>query len=151
LFAELFELDQQGRALAQRCDPSVASAVKSSIERTAIGGGVAAQLLALDRSLFEPEGGPAPQGPRGYVRNADQRAVINWVSARVPRTDKRTEAGNLQALILLLCRRQTVLRRIRRDIQLQGWLKSWLYVHVPLTLATLAALAVHILTSFMYW
>jgi hypothetical protein len=151
LFAELFELDQQGRALAQRCDPSVASAVKGSIERTAIGGGVAAQLLALDRSLFEPEGGPAPEGRRGYVRNADQRAVINWVSARVPRTDKRTEAGNLQALILLLCRRQTVLRRIRRDIQLQGWLKIWLYVHVPLTLATLAALAVHILTSFMYW
>jgi hypothetical protein len=44
-----------------------------------------------------------------------------------------------------------VLRRIRRDIQLQGWLKAWLYVHVPLTFATIVALLVHILTSFLYW
>jgi hypothetical protein len=69
----------------------------------------------------------------------------------VPRADKSIEAGNLQALVLLLCRRQTVLRRIRRDIQLQGWLKVWLYVHVPLTIATLGALVVHIVTSFLYW
>jgi hypothetical protein len=33
----------------------------------------------------------------------------------------------------------------------QGWLRLWLYVHVPLTLALLAALIAHILTTFMYW
>ena len=151
LFAELFELDKQGRVLGQRCDPRIAVAVKSSIERTTIGGGVLAQLLAIDRSLFEPGESAAPGGKPGLTRNADQRAVINWVSRRVPRADKGAEAGNLQALVLLLCRRQTVLRRIRRDIQLQGWLKVWLYLHVPLTIATLAALTVHILTSFLYW
>lgn len=32
LFAELFELDKQGRALGQRCDPRVAAVVKSGIE-----------------------------------------------------------------------------------------------------------------------
>jgi hypothetical protein len=54
-------------------------------------------------------------------------------------------------LIVLLCRRQAVLRRIRRDIQLQGWLRLWLYIHVPLTFALLAALIVHIMSTFMYW
>jgi hypothetical protein len=151
LFAELVELDKQGRALAQRCDPRVAAAVKSGIERTTIGGGVVTQLLALDRSLFEPADATTATGNAGLARNADQRAVINWVARRVPRADKSIEAGNLQALVLLLCRRQTVLRRIRRDIQLQGWLKVWLYVHVPLTIATLGALVVHIVTSFLYW
>jgi hypothetical protein len=151
LFAELFELDKQGRVLGQRCDPRIAVAVRSSIERTTIGGGALAQLLAIDRSLFEPGEPTEPGGKSGLTRNADQRAVIDWVSGRVPRADKGAEAGNLQALVLLLCRRQTVLRRIRRDIQLQGWLKLWLYVHVPLTIATLAALTVHILTSFLYW
>jgi len=151
LFAELFELDKQGRVLGQRCDPRVAAAVKSSIERTTIGGGAAAQLLGIDRSLFEPAEAAAERGEAGLARNADQRAVIAWVASRVPRADKSAEAANLQALVLLLCRRQTVLRRIRRDIMLQGWLKVWLYIHVPLTIATLAALTVHILTSFLYW
>lgn len=147
LFAELFELDKQGREVAQRCDPRIAAAVKSSIERTTIGGGVFAQLLATDRSWYEPADGVGS----AHIRNPDQRAVIELIGARVPRADKPAEAANLQLLLLLLCRRQAVLRRIRRDIQLQGWLKIWLYVHVPLTLATVAALIVHILTSFLYW
>jgi len=48
-------------------------------------------------------------------------------------------------------RRQAVLRRIRRDIQMQGWLRIWLYGHVPLTFAALVGLIVHILTTFLYW
>jgi hypothetical protein len=44
-----------------------------------------------------------------------------------------------------------VLRRLRSDIRLQGWLKAWLYLHVPLTVGTLAALVVHILSTFIYW
>jgi hypothetical protein len=151
LFAELFDLDKQGRTLAQRCDPRIAAAVKSSIERTTIGGGVLRQLFAIDRSLYEPAESATAGGTPGLMRNIDQRAVINLVAGRVARADRRTEPANLQALVLILCRRQTVLRRIRRDIQLQGWMKVWLYVHVPLTIATLAALIVHILTSFLYW
>ena len=149
LFAELFELDRQGRELAQKCDPRIGAAVKSAIERTTLGGGLLAQLFALDRSLYERdagEGGASTLGP-----NADQQPVIDYVAGRVPRADRRTEAANLQALVLLLCRRQTVLRRIRRDIRLQGWLKIWLYIHVPLTFATLVALIIHVLTSFLYW
>ena len=85
------------------------------------------------------------------VTNSDQQAVINYVARRVPQGAKRTEVANLQALIVLLSRRQTVLRRIRRDIQLQAWLQLWLYAHVPLSVALIAALLVHILSTFMYW
>ena len=50
-----------------------------------------------------------------------------------------------------LCRRQAVLRRIRRDIRLRGWLKIWLYFHIPVTFALLFALVLHILSTFVYW
>jgi hypothetical protein len=151
LFAELFELDRTGRDLAKACDPGVNIAVRSSIERTMIGGGVWRQLLGVDRSLFMRTDAVADAGGATLVSNADQQAVIDQVAQRLPQAARRTEAGNLQALIVLLCRRQAVLRRIRRDIQLQGWLRLWLYVHVPLTFALLAALIVHILSTFMYW
>jgi hypothetical protein len=44
-----------------------------------------------------------------------------------------------------------ILRRIRRDIRLTGWLRLWLYVHVPLSIALLGALSAHILVTFVYW
>jgi hypothetical protein len=51
----------------------------------------------------------------------------------------------------VLCRRQAVLRRLREEIRLQGWLNAWLYLHVPLTIATLVALIIHVLVTFIYW
>lgn len=144
LFAELFELDKQARTLTQKCPPDVGIAVNSSIERTTLGGGVYAQLFSGDESFFV-RGAGAP------VQNADQRAVIDFVAERLPRAQKGAEAANLQQLIVLLCRRQAVLRRIRRDIRLRGWLKIWLYFHIPVTFALLIALILHILSTFVYW
>ena len=144
LFAELFELDRQARSFAGRCAPEVAVAVDSSIERTSLGGGVHAQLFSADHSFFvRGEGAP--------VANADQQGVIDFVAARLPRAEKGAETANLQQLVVLLCRRQAVLRRIRRDIRLRGWLKIWLYFHVPMTIALLVALVLHILSTFLYW
>ena len=150
LFAELLELNKQGLEIAGRCDPNVNAAVKSAIERTAIGGGALAQLFGRDRSFYISADGE-PGRKSNLSVNPDQQPVIDYVADRVPRAEKRTEAANLQALLLVLCERQKTLRRIRRDVQMQGMVSIWLYVHVPLTLALIAALIVHILTSFMYW
>jgi hypothetical protein len=144
LFAELFELDRGARSVATRCAPDIAIAVDSGIERTTLGGGIYSQLFGRDDSYFiRGEGAP--------VSNIDQQPVIDFVGARLPRAAKGMEAANLQQLIVLLCRRQAVLRRIRRDIRLYGWLKIWLYFHVPVTIALLIALVVHILVTFFYW
>jgi hypothetical protein len=149
LFAELYKLDNKGRELALVCDPSVNVAVKSSIERTTIGGGVYQQLFGIDRSWFLRA--DAAGTGSALVSNVDQQVVIDFVAERVSRAAKRGEPARLQALITVLCRRQAVLRRTRRDIRLSAWLRLWLYIHVPLTFALIAALVVHILTSFMYW
>jgi hypothetical protein len=151
MFAELFELDQQARSLSQDCDAETASVVQSSIERTVVGGGVCAQLMGLDRSLFEDPGLRSAGRSTGLRRNVNQVAVLAYVSNRLPRAYRQSEAAALQRLIVTLSRRQSVLRRIRRDVQLQGWLKIWLYAHIPLTVAALGTLFVHILTTFLDW
>jgi hypothetical protein len=144
LFAELFELDRNTRSIASRCAPDISIAVDSSIERTTLGGGIYSQLFSRDESYFiRGEGKP--------VRNTDQQKVVDFVGARLPRAAKGAEAANLQQLIVLLCRRQAVLRRIRRDIRLYGWLKIWLFFHVPVTIALLVALVLHIVVTFFYW
>jgi len=149
MFAELFELDQQARHLSQECDSETAAVVQSSIERTVVGGGVWAQLMRLDRSLFEDPGLQSTGRSTGLRRNVNQEAALAYVSSRLPSAYRQSEAAALQQLVVTLSRRQSVLHRIRRDVQLQGWLKIWLYAHIPLTVAALGTLFVHILTTFL--
>jgi hypothetical protein len=147
LFAELFELDSQARALSQQCAAPVAVAVDSSIERTTLGGGAWAQLFSRDHSFFVKGDGASSV----LAGNIDQQGVIDFVAERLPRAEKGTEAARLQQLIVMLCRRQAVLRRIRRDIRLHGWLQIWLYLHIPFTVALLITLTLHIVITFFYW
>ena len=51
----------------------------------------------------------------------------------------------------LLRRRRSLLERLRRHLKLKALLEVWLYVHVPATVALLAALFAHILSVFFYW
>ncbi|MCX7864315.1 MAG: hypothetical protein N2423_04650, partial [Novosphingobium sp.] len=51
----------------------------------------------------------------------------------------------------LMIRRKAQLDRLRRHMRLRGMLEVWLYVHVPATIALLAALLAHILSVFYYW
>ncbi len=148
LFSELFDLGKQIRSVAERCLPAVQSAVDSSIERTTIGGGAWAQLWSRDHSCFvRPD--KADLSPV-LATNRDQQAVVDFVAARIPRADRSEETARLQQLLLLLCRRQVVLRRLRSDIRLQGWLKVWLYFHVRVTAALFVALTLHIVVTFLY-
>lgn len=152
LFRELYALDRSCRELAGRCDPEVGRSVQSAIARTDLGGGVFRQLFAVDRSRFlrRVADGAGASSVR-TVPNRDQVALVDFLSQRVPRAEKRGEAAALQDLLAAVCRRQDVLRRIRRDVQLAGWTKVWLYLHVPLTVALLGALTIHVVSTFLYW
>ncbi|WP_375291269.1 hypothetical protein [Qipengyuania sp.] len=51
----------------------------------------------------------------------------------------------------LLSRRQSQIAQIRNHMRTKAMLEIWLYVHVPLTIALLAALTAHIVSVFYYW
>ena len=57
-------------------------------------------------------------------------------------------AGRVEKLLI---RRRAQLERLRRHLRLKGLLEVWLYVHVPATMALLAALTAHIVSVFYYW
>lgn len=152
LFAKLHNLNQEGRAQAKRCHVDLASAVDTAIVRTAIGGGLIDQLWGRDGStvVLVTENKKKEVQSR-TVSNRDQQAIIDYVAKCIPRARKRDEAGNLQTLLEVLCQRQTVTRQLRQDIKFNARLKVWLWVHIPFTIALLAALTIHILSVFFYW
>ena len=55
------------------------------------------------------------------------------------------------AAVNLLERKVAVLSQIRHQMRIRALLEVWLYLHVPLTFALLAALAAHIVSVFFYW
>lgn len=76
--------------------------------------------------------------------------------ARIALSDRIDAApeGQKQAIMAamkLLERKEAVLARIRQQTRIRALLEVWLYVHVPVTFALLAALAAHIVSVFFYW
>ncbi len=145
---ELADVDEEALSAAADCGADVQSMVASAIELSRYGGGFFAQLSGKDYSMVhlpQAEGGGKP------LPNVEQQEVIKRLAKRIPRSNKRSEAAALDELLTLFSRRQTILRLLRNDIRMQGLVKVWLFFHVPLTVALLAALLVHILSVFIYW
>ena len=51
----------------------------------------------------------------------------------------------------LLRRRAAQLQQIRRHLQIKARLEIWLFIHIPATIALLAALFAHVVSVFYYW
>jgi hypothetical protein len=61
------------------------------------------------------------------------------------------EADAIETVANLLERKSAALGRIRKHLRIKALLEVWLYIHVPLTFALIAALGAHILSVFFYW
>ncbi len=61
------------------------------------------------------------------------------------------EAELNQALYALLVKRESIVQQARNVVRYKAILDVWLYVHVPVSVALIGAMAAHILSVFFYW
>jgi hypothetical protein len=62
-----------------------------------------------------------------------------------------SDADILDQVTNLLQEKNLTLQKARRHIRLRSLLEVWLYVHIPATVALLAALTAHIISVFFFW
>jgi hypothetical protein len=124
-------VDRQLHDAAQPLDQRNAEIVRMSLEDDPFGGGVIARLTR--------------RYPRCGTRAA--QALIRRSTGHKP------AIGNdpLEKVDVLLERKLAALARVRRHLQIKALLEVWLYVHVPLTFALIAALSAHVVSVFFYW
>jgi hypothetical protein len=150
LLMKLAEVDRQALAAAASLEPEVNDLVADAVLRTRLGGGMWAQLRGRDQSMLLL----TPVREKGYSRmvgNSGQMALISQL-AKYEATSRDAEAQHtLHRLLQISGDKAVLLRRLQRDVQLQGLLQAWLYLHLPLSFAMLAALVVHIFSVFYYW
>ena len=153
MLEEVGEIDQNALALADGIDPKIHGIILRSIENTRLGGGVWTQLRARDGSdqaLESLQEAIAARERKQEVKTADMPtmfAMVDFLAGRA--TDKQGEA--MRKLIDLISRKKGLATKVARDMQYQAMMEIWLYIHVPLSFALLAALIAHIVSSFFYW
>src|SRR3546814_4328321 len=62
-----------------------------------------------------------------------------------------SDAEAREKVVGLLKQKEAALARLRKHLRIRALLEIWLYVHVPLTFALIAALSAHIISVFFYW
>jgi len=150
LLTRLADVDRQALTVSASLEPEVNDLVADAILRTRLGGDMWAQLRGRDQSmlLLTPVREP---GYSRMVSNRGQAALISQL-AKYEVTSRDAEAQHtLRRLLQISGDKAVLLRRLQRDIQLQGLLQAWLYLHLPLSFAMLAALVVHVFSVFYYW
>ena len=123
---------------------NLSNMVESAVLGCSIGGSWWQQLRAKDLSTMKDDSGKS-------VSNQNQERVISELAEHLSQSQDSERSGLIQTLLANFAAKQTLLSRVRRDIQIRGVLKAWLYFHVPLSFGLLAALSVHIIVVFYYW
>ena len=131
LTLKIADIDREARRLALGMSDEMNKAVLTSIKETRIGGGVYAQL-------------------RETVPNCPTTIAVQLIKTRAG-TVKGDEARKQQDLYGLMLRKQRLVGRARTDIRYKAIMDIWLFFHVPLSVALLAALVAHIVAVFFYW
>lgn len=160
MFSEITELNDQALALGDALSPEIHRVIVRSVERVRIGGGVLA-LLAGPREAERKEFELLEQTLAVRVnkltaslrRNKDAQSTVMFMASQIVKSSVHSEkeAGQIQQLLDILGRRKDLVNRLNRDLVLHARMQIWLYLHVPLTFALLAALITHVVSVFLYW
>jgi hypothetical protein len=150
LLLQIAELDQRSLGLAGQA-PRVEALIGDSIRRTDLGNPhLWAQLRARDRSYLMIGGESASQSAH-LVPNFGNHALIEQLAdLRLAAPDEGTRA-TLQSLLECAGAKAALLQRLHRETKLAAMLRIWLFIHVPVCCALLAALFTHVITVFLYW
>jgi len=139
---QIAELDSAALELAEGISPQVMQLLAEGARRTDLGGGsLWKQLRGRDESTLLL-GGTSKRSH--VVPNPNQRALIQTLA------EVRT-GTNPQKLLELAGSKAALLQRLRRETQFAALLRVWLFLHVPMCCALLAALSIHIVSVFLYW
>jgi hypothetical protein len=150
LLDKVLKIDTRSRRISST--PNLSHLVESAIEGCQIGGGWWQQLTATGTSVISVPFALQPESQEKPQSNKGQALVIDVLANRLSQlSGGGEEAGAVQGLIANFAAKQTLLRRIRRDVQIRAILKIWLYIHVPISFALLAALITHVIVVFFYW
>ncbi|MDP9013344.1 MAG: hypothetical protein M3O41_11935 [Pseudomonadota bacterium] len=149
LLRKVADLDTQALALADSLNSALRELVIDAIRRSRVGGNLWAQLRARDDSALMLTA-PFHRGFSQVVGNAGQRTLIELLARQHAAGETPEVRDTLDKVLKVTGHKAVVQRQLQRDVQLQGLMQFWLFLHLPLSFGLLAALTIHVVTVFFY-
>jgi len=131
MLGRIAALNEDLRRGAMPLDNATTALIERAVEETEIGGSVWRQLS-------------------GRYPNCATAAAIRGMDASLAAAPAALTEARRQVRVLL-DEKAALLARIRRDVAIKAMMEIWLYCHVPVTFALLAALLAHIVSVFFLW
>ena len=103
----------------------------------------AAEKSALQGSFRRQLAGVDPKHPMRVARDNLLKSSTLKLSAAQTKAQEQL-VGEMSRIV-------TLTDRVRRDLKFRALMQVWLYFHVPLSFALLAALTAHIISVFYFW
>lgn len=124
MLEELTVIDRQLDSAAQPLDRAEADLVLAALRQDTFYGGPLARLT-------------------GVYPGCQTNRALNGIAP--------TSGAAAQSVHDLLAKRAKQLSQIRRQLRTRAMLEVWLFIHIPATIALLAALLAHVISVFYYW
>lgn len=158
MVASVERLGEQALKLADQIDSETHAVVARSIANAKLGGSMREQLtgryIKTDSSTLEEflklKDTQMKAGQQTGAAGGRQ-ATIAFFADQLFDAGREPRGEKLQKLLQVTSERKALVERINRDVTLRARLNIWLYLHIPITIALLAALLAHIVTVFLYW
>ncbi|MBO9694816.1 MAG: hypothetical protein J7499_01330 [Sphingopyxis sp.] len=119
--------DRQLHSAAQPLTPADTAPVLAALDEDPFAGGIGARMS-------------------GRYPNCATAAALRTLSV-----SNGSDREAREKVVGLLKQKEAALARLRKHLKIRALLEIWLYVHVPLTFALIAALSAHIISVFFYW
>jgi hypothetical protein len=128
--AQVTAIDAELRRRVMPMDDAMAAVIRGSLDNTPVGGSMWRQLA-------------------GHYPNCGTAQAIAHLRSR-PEASPGGSDDTWRLLRAKLDEKGALVARLRRDIRFKALMDIWLYLHVPLTFALLAALIAHIISVFYF-
>jgi len=150
ILEEINQLNTECEQIAIESGNEVHQIIHHVIQTNGLGGTIWQQLRVkpLTQHLYWWQK-PPPKPDAIVDENYDQ--TMYHIATQLMATEDKVVRKALRQLLELLGIRNALIHRLQRHIQQRALMKVWLYLHVPLSFALLAAVLVHIITVFLYW
>lgn len=132
LMRKIAELDELARTRALELPDEINALVLKARQETRLGG-----------NLFQQLAGSQADCPTALAVQQIHGLCRKYINGDQPKL--------MRDLYSVLLQKEKLVSRARNEIMLKARLEGWLYLHVPLSVALLAALTVHIVSVFFYW
>ena len=131
ILLKIADIDREAREKALSLPDQILTVVNRSIDGSRLGGSFWRIIAGRDPSC--PTAAAVQQLPELAKRLTGDISKLN------------------HEVYTLLLQKNELLLRVRRQMRLKATLDLWLYIHVPVSIALLAALTAHVISVFIYW